>query len=390
MPNMKSRIATCLLVASALAGATLAAAAGAARAESHHPVNLTIFYPLGTNQDPAVSTNFRLSLIYGRVGSLSGVDLGGLVGRVDGNLSGLQFAGLHSGVGGDLTGATISAGVNYVRGDARGLQAGFVNYDRGLFAGLQYGYLFNFVEGGLRGVQISSVFSLVDGDARFVQISGAASAVGGSFRGVQIAAAVNHVNGLMTGVQIAGANMAADAVGAQAGFLNVAGTMKGAQIGMVNLSRELDGVPVGMVNVTGGAEVDWVTWGSNLAGVASGVRTIVNDWYSILSIGAADMLEDVNETAFIGWHYGRRLSLSRAWSLGADLGYLHIIPPKNSDQVINEREHPAFQGRFLVEWRHGTKFSVFAGGGASAVWDAYDKDADVSAEPLFFGGVSLY
>jgi hypothetical protein len=379
-----------LLLAATLAVAGLAATVGTARAESHHPVNVTIFYPLGTNQNPAISTNFRLSLLYGRVGSVRGIDLGGLVARVDGDLSGLQFAGLHSGVGGDFTGATVSAGVNYVAGEARGLQAGFVNYDRGPFAGLQYGYLFNFAEGGVRGVQISSVFSLVNGDARFLQISGAASAVGGSFRGVQIAGAVNHVNSSMTGLQLASANMAADAVGAQAGLLNVAGTMKGAQIGMVNLSRELDGVPVGMVNVTGGSEIDWVTWGSNLVGAASGVRTIVNDWYSILSVGAVDMLDDVSETAFIGWHYGRRLNLPRGWSLGADLGYLHIIPPKNSDEVINEREHPALQGRFLVEWRHGKTFSAFAGGGASGVWDAYDKNADVRAEPLFFGGVSLY
>jgi hypothetical protein len=27
---------------------------------------------------------------------------------------------------------------------------------------------------------------------------------------------------------------------------------------------------------------------------------------------------------------------------------------------------------------------------ASAVWDAYDANADVRAEPLFLGGVSLY
>ena len=378
------------IIVAALIVAGFAATARVAHAEKHHPVNVTLFYPIGTNQDPAVSTNFRLSLIYGRVASVKGIDIGGLVARVDGEMRGLQFAGLHSYTGGDLAGATVSAGINYVGGEARGVQMGFVNYDRRGFGGLQYGYAFNYVEGGVRGVQVSSLFNLVNGDARFLQISGVASAVGGNFRGVQVAAAVNHVNGAMTGLQLAGANMAADARGAQVGGLNMAGTMRGAQVGLVNLSRELDGVPVGMVNWTDGVQADWVTWGSNLAGVASGVRTIVNDWYSILSVGGVDVLDSVNETGFIGWHYGRRLRLPRGWSIGADLGYLHIIPPKSDDPNVNDEEHPAVQGRFLAEWRYGKRFSVFAGGGASAVWDAYDNDAGVRGEPLFFGGVSLF
>ena len=64
-----------LLVACAFG---LVSAATPARAQDVpvHPANLSLFYPIGTNQDPTILTYFRLNLMYGRVGYIKGVDIG--------------------------------------------------------------------------------------------------------------------------------------------------------------------------------------------------------------------------------------------------------------------------------------------------------------------------
>jgi hypothetical protein len=387
---MMTRASMRFLFAAIVVAAAVSATVPVARAQPHHPVNASLWYPISTNRDPATTTNFRLNIFYGRVGALRGVDLGGVVARVDGDLRGGQLALVYSHTGRDLSGISLSAGVNYVGGDARGGQAGLVNYDRGRFSGVQYGYLFNFVEGEAVGGQLSTIFNLTDGDARYLQLSGVGNVVGGDFRGVQLASFVNHANGAMAGVQVSVANFAFEARGLQFGVLNATGDMRGAQIGVVNLSRSLDGVPVGMVNWTDGADADWITFGSNFAAVASGVRTIVGDWYSVLALGFNDLVAERDQTGFFSWHYGRRLRLTEAWSLGADLGVLHVIPEQSDDPNVNEEEHPAAQGRLQVEWRPKAKFSIFAGGGASLIWEAYRSDADTSGEPLFFGGISLF
>ena len=58
----------------AILGVFLAAGSSESRAEApHHPVNFSFFYPLSISRDPMVSTNFRVNLLYGRVGAIRGL-----------------------------------------------------------------------------------------------------------------------------------------------------------------------------------------------------------------------------------------------------------------------------------------------------------------------------
>ena len=132
----------------ALGAACALVAAQAAFAEDRsHPVNLSLFHPASTSPDPDVRTNFRLSLIYGHVREVNGVDLGGLVARTSGDSHSLRLTLLTSVVGGEFTGVGVTGVLDYVAGDVRGLQfSGLANYDAGNFGGLQASALFNFVE----------------------------------------------------------------------------------------------------------------------------------------------------------------------------------------------------------------------------------------------------
>lgn len=379
-----------------LAGAALLALSlgwfASASAESgHHPVNLSLLYPISTNRDRDVSTNFRLSLLYGRVGAVRGVDLNGGVAVTGGSFRGVQVTGLYSETGGDFRGFSGTAGVSYLARDGRGVQlAGLSNFDRGRFVGVQYAWFLNFTEKGFSGAQLSTTVNLSDADGRYVQVAGVGNVSAGSFGGVQIAGGVNHVNEHLAGVQIGLLNLALTFRGAQVGLVNVAGEARGVQVGAINWVREHKGVPIGVVNLAAHGNSDWVIFGSTLAAVNTGWRTRVNGWNATLSVGAVDLDEDRGDTAFLGWHWGPEFVLAAKWKLGVDLGYHHIIPQSDDDPEVNDRLRYALQARALIEYQAAGKVSVFAGGGASVIFSEYSKDADSKTDPLAVLGVSLY
>ena len=100
-------------------------APAAADEVKRQPVNVSLFFPISTNQDPTILTNFRLNLMYGRVGYIKGFDVGTIVSRTDRDMHGVQFTGIYSHTGGDMRVATITGGMNYVGGSARGVPLSF-------------------------------------------------------------------------------------------------------------------------------------------------------------------------------------------------------------------------------------------------------------------------
>lgn len=358
---------------------------------AHHPANFTVYFPFGTNQDPDISTNFRLSLLYGRVGAVRGLDLNVGASLVQRDFGGVQATGFYSQVNGDFTGVGLTGLVNNFHGDIKGIQiSGLVNFDRGRMTGLQAAPLFNFVEGGLSGVQITSVFNSNRGHGGFLQLAGLANANEGDFGGAQIGG-FNFTSARMSGIQLGLANAAVNLNGAQVGLINIVGEAHGVQLGILNLSRNSQGVPIGLINVdTDAGGTDWLIFGSNLASIGTGVRTTVNRWYSILWAGYGDQQGDVTETAFLGWNYGYSFNLGKHWSLGVDLGYAHIMPEKQDDPQLNDALHYALQARALVEVRLGRKVALFAGGGISTVYSEYSTNAQKETEPNVVLGISLF
>lgn len=357
----------------------------------HHPVNLALIYPISTNQDPDISTNLRLSLLYGRVGSVHGVDLNGVVGLTSGDVHGVQLTGIYAQVGGDMKGIQWTGAVNLVKGDVGGLQIAYLgDVDQGAVTGVQFGGLFNLVEGPMYGFQAAGIINVVDGDASFLQWSGFGGSVGGDFEGLQMSGGYNYVGQRMSGVQLALVNFATEAAGVQGGGANFARVAHGLQIGAANWAREQHGVPVGLVNMAADGEVAWVTYASNLCPFNTGVRTEVHNFYSMLTVGSRDSKGDVKETMILTWNYGRAFPLGSKTRIGLDLGFAHYIPAKDDDPAKNDRLHYAIQARGLLERRLSPKTVAFAGGGVARIFSAYTADAAGETEPLFFGGVSLF
>lgn len=369
----------------------LSASPSALAEPAHHPANFTVYFPFGTNQDQEISTNFRVSLIYGRVGAVRGLDLNAGVSLINRDFGGVQATGLYSQVGGDFKGIGLTGLVNNIHGDVTGVQvSGLVNFDRGHMTGAQFAPLFNFVEGGLSGVQVTSVFNTNRGDGGFLQLAAMANSNEGDFSGAQISG-FNFTSSTLSGVQLGMANAAVDLKGAQVGLINIAGEAHGLQLGILNLSRHNYGVPIGLINLDNEiGQQDWVVFGSNLATIGTGVRTKVNRWYSILWAGYGDSQGDISEAGFLGWNYGYSFNLGKHWSLGVDLGYAHIMPESKDDPELNDSLHYALQARALVEVRLGRKVAVFAGGGISSVYSEYSTNAQKETEPNVVLGISLF
>lgn len=360
-------------------------------APSHQPVNLAILYPVSTNQDPDISTNLRLSLFYGRVGEVRGIDLNGVASLTSGDVGGIQLNGVYGQVGGAMKGVQWSGLVSYVTGDVAGLQIAYLGLiDRSDLNGVQFGGLFNLVDGSVYGFQAAGVVNLVDGNASFIQWSGFGNSVNGDFTGLQTAGGFNYVGGHMGGIQGALVNFTGRMSGVQVGGANFARSSGGLQVGVANWAREQKGVPVGMVNLTEGGDIGWVTYGSNLCPFNTGVRTEVRNWYSMLTAGTHDSKGDVQDALILTWNYGRAFHLAPRTRIGLDLGFSHYIPAKDSDPAKNDRLHYAIEARGLVERRAGRRTLIFAGGGYARIFSEYSSNATGENEPLVFGGVSLF
>jgi len=384
-------------MAALLAACAFGLAAGAAPARAQdvpvHPANLSLFYPIGTNQDPTILTYFRLNLMYGRVGYIKGVDIGTIVNRTDQDMKGIQLTGVYSQTGHDFRGGMLTGGINYVGGSARGVQvAGLVNFNRGWFRGIQYATFFNFVQEEVIGVQLASLFNLSNGDARYVQFASFANMTGGNFKGLQLAGGVNYVNESLHGFQVAATNFAVEFEGAQIGLLNFAGKGRGAMIGIINHSRELDGTPVGAINwdKTNG-NADWSIYGTNMALINTGLRTTVKRWVATLAVGQNDIDQERDDTLFLSWHYGYMIPLGDAekWWITPELGYVHVMPQSNEPNELNEL-HFMLQALVTGELRVSGVARVFAGAGVSVRFSEYSSQAISQTEPLFLAGVALW
>jgi hypothetical protein len=355
-----------------------------ASAQAHHFINLSLWYPISTNQNPENSANFRLSLIYGRLGTVKGLDLNLIAALLHQDMKGLQVNGIYSEVRGELQGIQFTGGVNFVHGDAAGIQVGLLtSFDKGHFSGLQYSSLFNYVGTGLSGAQLSAVLNLADGDGSFLQVSSVANVSGGKFTGLQAGTFFNYTYDRLVGVQIGGGNFAETLSGVQVGIGNFAAEANGLQIGVLNQVAVQNGIPIGLVNTARGMDVDWVTFANSLSPINTGIRMTVRRFYSILSAGGHDLQKGHTETGFLSWNYGYAFPVSGAFSIDADLGFTHIFPQDQKSQF-------ALQARLLGELRLSRKVAIFAGGGVVTRFSEYSSEATSETDPLGVAGISLF
>jgi hypothetical protein len=118
----------------------------------NRPVQLALFTPVQVFPEDDSISGIRLSLLYGRNVSVTGLDLGLINHATAGTSKGLQF-GLVGLVDSDFVGWQDSY-VNVVKGNFKGFQWGFVNYARSA-KGFQLGFV-NYAE-SMNGLQIGLV-----------------------------------------------------------------------------------------------------------------------------------------------------------------------------------------------------------------------------------------
>jgi len=85
-------------------------------APRHRFLNLSLFYPVSLNRSKLDTANLSLSLLYGHLGSVRGLDLSLGAAAVEGSLEGIQLAGLIAAAGESMEGGQ-AAGLICAAGD---------------------------------------------------------------------------------------------------------------------------------------------------------------------------------------------------------------------------------------------------------------------------------
>lgn len=374
----------------------------------HHDVNLSLWYPVSINKTRHDSVNVNLTLFYGRVGTVRGLDLAigasaleeglegfqlaGLTAVSGERVSGAQVSGLINVCGEDLKGGQVGGLINIVGSRGKGLQiAGGLNISGDRFRGFQASGLFNIVGERFQGFQATGGFNIVGESCTGYQGSGLFNIVGEEFKGLQTSGLFNIVGKSLTGAQVGIINIAPYfSRGAQIGVLNVSDEMRGVQLGVVNWNDETFGIPVGLVNISKNeGHIRWISWGSNISGINSGVKFEVDKIYSIVSVGFYNYYLNKGEALTYAGFYGVYL-FQDASSFSIDLGYMYVDNKKIFSSTPQEADQHVIMTRSLMSIAISSQVSLIGGGGLSYVVDRHRSFNRGEVYPIFFFGVEVY
>jgi hypothetical protein len=390
----------------------------------HRTFNLALWYPTSINRTKHDTANISLTLFYGRLGAVKGLDLAigvsaledglegfqiaGLSGTSGNNTTGAQVSGLASITGEDLTGGQLSGLLNITGSNGLGFQiAGGMNITGDAFEGFQASGLLNIVgkrftgfqaTGGFNiagesaeGFQGSGLFNIVGEDFNGMQASGLFNIVGEEFKGLQLSGLFNITGENLTGAQIGVFNIAPyfrDAV--QIGLINVSSEMRGFQLGLVNWNRETFGLPVGLINVSKrDGHISWVSWGSNISGFNSGVKFDVDRFYSIVSLGYWNFYLDKGAALAYAGHYGYYIFQDTS-SFSVDIGYIYLDNKKIFRSNPKEPDQHVIPIRALMTISLSDRISLVGGGGLSYILDRHKSIGRGEVFPIFFFGVEVF
>jgi hypothetical protein len=374
----------------------------------HYPINLAIWYPLSINRTQHDSANLNFTLLYGRMGSVRGLDLSfgasalnhelkgiqiaGIAGVSGNSTLGAQISGLASVTGDDLKGAQVSGLINIAGNTGKGFQAaGGMNITGNHLQGLQASGLFNIVGDQLQGFQATGAFNIVGDRLKGFQAAGGFNIVGESCVGLQVAGLFNIVGDKLTGAQIGVFNIAPYfSNAAQIGIINVSAEMSGFQLGLVNWNGETHGIPVGFVNVSKrDGHIRWINWGSNLSGINSGVKFEVGKIYSIVALGYGNLMKDKGSALSYAGYYGTYVYESDV-AIGVDVGYMHMDNKKFFKSNPGEPNQNILIGRAHASYDISSTVTLIGGLGLSYVADQHQSFGDGKFRPLIFLGVEVF
>jgi hypothetical protein len=374
----------------------------------HYPVNLSLWYPLSINRTQHDSANLNFTLLYGRMGSVKGLDLAlgasaltdelkgiqitGIAGVSGDSTSGIQVSGLISVTGDHLKGAQVSGLINIAGETGKAFQvAGGMNITGNHLQGLQASGLFNIVGDQLQGLQATGGFNIVGNNGVGFQAAGLFNIVGENFKGLQASGLFNIVGDTLKGAQIGIFNIAPYfSEAAQIGIINVSAEMSGFQLGVVNWNGETHGIPVGLVNVSKrNGHIRWINWGSNLSGLNSGVKFEVGKIYSIVALGYGNLMKGKGSALSYSGYYGWYMYESEV-AIGVDVGYIYMDNKTIFRSSSGFPDQNILMGRVHAIYDISSTVSLIGGLGMSYILDRHQSFGDGKFRPLLFIGLEAF
>lgn len=317
-----------------------------------------LVYPLATNaRHPDVRTAFALSLFYGRVGTVTALQLG-------------------------------LGGVVHATRAVRGAQVALVaTASEGPIRGAQVGGITNIGLGTIRGAQASTALNLAFEDLHGAQLTAGGNVTSGRVRGAQIAAGVN-VAGSVDGAQGALINVSGDVEGAQVGLVNIAREVRGAQVGLLNIATKVDGVALGLFSITPDG-VHPLAWTSNLAYVNVGLKFATKYVYTVTALGSG-----TNETKKNNGNLHSLVAVGGHAKLpgrfDAEVETAYSSAPTDSvdaDPSATAGTNHSLHQRGIVGYSFAPRVRLFAGFGLRIPL-AFDAGS-LAVRPEFMGGIQF-
>jgi len=136
-------------------------------------------------------------------------------------------------------------------------------------------------------------------------------------------------------------------------------------------------------------EFQWVTSGSSITQIVTGLRYTHHHWYGKASIGGLSAFDNRENAFFLGLNLGRRFQLIPRLYLGADVGYRHVIPDGSDNPAIDTGKYFTLEGRLKLEVVLGKHMSVFVGAAATNIYQGYSLGSDTVGKGSVFFGVGL-
>ena len=370
-------------------------------APRHRFLNLSLFYPVSMNRSKLDTANLSLSLLYGHLGSVRGLDLSLGAAGLEGSLVGIQVAGLIAAAGESMKGGQ-AAGLICAAGDrGEGVQWAGLGCAAGEeFTGLQVAGLFAVAGERLKGAQVSGLFSVAGQAANGFQVSGLFSVAGEDLDGLQVAGLFNVAGEDSRALQVAGLMNVTGGTcrGLQAGLFNVAGRLTGVQIGLVNVAGEIEGIPIGLVNLTRKEDrrVQMAAWAGSVSLLNAGVKIWAKRFYSILYAGGINLPQSVGDCLAYGFQYGYAFPLRESGGGGArkridvDAGYVYLDNSTLFRHLEGTPDRHVVSARGALAIELSPRISLVAGVGLGYRIDYGTSFADGSLFPLVFAGVELF
>lgn len=262
------------------------------------PVQVTFFYPVGSNGQNAMdkANNFSLNVIWGMNGGVNGFELGGIGNFNKGNVTGAQIGGICNINTGSFNGAVVGGIANLTKEDTKGLQlAGIANLNGGETNGLMLSGITNFAQKNSKGAQVSLI---------------------------------NFAFENMNGFQLGLVNYTKGMDGFQLGLTNYAKKMKGFQMGLVNVSDTIDGIALGLISFTKDGYYAVEASNSEVLYAHISYKMGVSKLYNIYTLG-----------------YGRYENKD-VYSYGLGLGSLGSLHPRHSVAIEGIANHMAYDSNW--------------------------------------------